>query len=186
MKRILVMLLILSSFSVTAQYTYQTPINQSSVPIVVVSTFKQQYKNPLVHSWNATHISYWYNDYSDGWYNDWYGTRTVVVYGYEKPNYFEVVFTKDPGEVSRAIYNRYGFWYETRTRLKGLPLEVLEGFAKTKYADWKRSTNKERMEAAGWPDAVYRFKVSKGIQSRIIRLDSKGNLVQERKMEYAD
>lgn len=186
MKKIILALLITVSYTAAAQYTYQIKVPESTVPSVIVMTFKKQYSNPLVHSWNTTHISYWYNDYSDGWYNNWYGTRTVAVHTYQQTNYFEVVFTQDPGEVSRAIYNRYGFWYETRTRISGLPAEVLEGLSKTKYADWKRSVNKERMEAAGWPDAIYRFKVSKGIQSHIIRLDSKGNLIQERPLEYQD
>mgnify|MGYP003655561595 CR=1 FL=1 len=182
----LIAILITVGFSASAQYTTQVQVNENVVPKVVVMTFKKQYDNPLVYKWNTTHISYWYSDYSDGWYNNWYGPRTVVMHSYQASNYFEVFFTKDPGEISIAIYNRYGFWYETRTRLTGLPPAVLEGLSKTKYAEWKRSTNKERIEAAGWPDDVYRFKVTKGIQSQIIRLDSKGNLVQERKMEYQD
>ena len=183
-KRFLLLLLVVANYHVAAQNTFLNNVNESSIPKVVALSFNWQYPNILEHSWHATHISYWYNDFGDGWYNDWYGSRTEATYSYQQANYYEVIFTKNPGEVSRAIYNQYGYWYETRTLLKALPPMIVELLNKTKYATWKCSINKERIEATGWPETVYRFKVTKGIQSFIIRLDSKGSLTQERKIEY--
>jgi len=103
-----------------------------------------------------------------------------VVYSYSKPSYYEVEFVADASELSRAIYNLNGYWYETRSQLRGLPLPIIEALQASKYANWKISPMKERIEAPGWPVDVYRFKVSKGLQARILRMDDQGNFIQEK------
>lgn len=162
---------------------YRQPANERVIPQAVLDTYREQYPNALVRGWYITHITYWQNDYSSGWYYDWYGQRNVVVYRYEKPTYFEVEFINDPGELSRAIYNVYGYWYETRSQLKGLPLPILEALKESEYAGWKISSLKERIESPLWPVDVYRFMVSKGMRSRIVRMDIKGNVIQAKQLK---
>jgi len=154
--------------------------NEAVIPKAVMKVFKEQYPDVMIKGWYVTHITYWQNDYSSGWYNDWYGQRNVVVYSYSKPSYYEVEFVADAGELSRAIYNLNGYWYETRSQLRGLPLPIIEALQASKYANWKISPMKERIEAPGWPVDVYRFKVSKGLQARILRMDDQGNFIQEK------
>jgi hypothetical protein len=38
----------------------------------------------------------------------------------------------------------------------------------------------EKIDVSEWPEIVYRFSVSKGIRTVIIRMDSNGNMVQAR------
>ncbi|MFC2100931.1 hypothetical protein ACFLRZ_03780 [Bacteroidota bacterium] len=159
----------------------RVPASEKAIPVVVLKAFKLSYPDALIKGWYITHITYWYNDMSSGWYSDWYGQRTIIVYVYEKPNYFEVEFIDQPGELSRAIFNKYGYWYETRTRLKGLPQIILESLKQTKYADWKRSVLVEKIESAEWPETIYRFRVSKGMKSILIRMNIKGEIIQEKK-----
>jgi len=162
------------------EYEQRLPAKKSVVPKAVLNTFNEQYPDVLVKGWYATHITYWYNDVSSGWYSDWYGTRPVVVYTYEKPNYFEVEFVGEYGGLSRSIYNRFGHWYETRTQLRGLPLTVMEALKQTKYADWKRSFLVEKIESDSWMETIYRFRMHKGLKSRIIRMNTEGQIIQER------
>ena len=183
LKRILpILFLCCITLSSVAQSStgYRVPAGIKAIPKVVQSTFTEQYPDVLLQGWFVTHITYWQNDISSGWYSDWYGERNYVVYRYEKPSYFEVEFMKDPGELSRAIYNLYGYWYETRTRISGLPTSVSDALKGTAYAGWKISTLKERIEGPGWPLAIYRFKVSKGLKAELIRVDEKGNIIQHR------
>ena len=155
------------------------PASEKSIPKLVVETFKTQYPEIFsMKSWYVTHLTYWLNDYSSDWYFGWYNQRTVVIYTYEKPNYYEVEFSINPNEKSRAIYNRYGYWYETRTQIKGLPKGILDAIKATKYNGWKISSTMEILESPMWPDEIYRFHVSKGIKSRIIRMDAEGNPIQ--------
>lgn len=158
--------------------SYRQPANAKAIPQLVKDTFRQQYPDVMLKGWFVTHISYWQNDISSSWYSDWYGQRTVVVYSFEKPTYFEVEFMNSPGELSRAIYNLYGYWYETRSQVRSLPSAVIDALKASEYSGWKVSPLKERIESPGWLLDVYRFKVSKGLKSRIIRIDSKGNIVQ--------
>lgn len=158
------------------------PAGEKAIPKIVLDTFKKQYPGVFVKSWYVTHITYWYNDISSNWYYDWYGPRKIVIYPYEKPNFFEVEFVDEPGELSRAIYNRYAYWYETRTQLSGLPKVIVESLKQSKYADWKRSNLIEKIESAEWPESVYRFKVSKGIQANIIRMNIKGEIIQDKQI----
>lgn len=172
---------VLSATLMQAQTTtraYRQSINPPAVPKLVMKTFTEQYPNVMVHGWFATHITYWQNDYSSGWYQDWYGSRSVMVYSYEKPTFFEVEFINGPGMRSRAIYNIHGYWYETRSQLKGLPKPILDRLKNSQYSDWKISALKELIEANGWPVDVYRFQVTKGMRSRILRMDDEGNIVQ--------
>lgn len=166
--------------STTAQ---RMPVPEKSIPNLLSVTFKSQYPDVLVHSWYATHITYWYSDISSNWYFGWYGERVIELYTYQENNFFEVEFTNTNGELSRAIYNRYGFWYETRSRLKGLPLAILEVLKTTKYAEWKRSPGTERIESHDRKGSVYRFHTYKGLRSRIVRIDENGEFVQEKLLE---
>ena len=161
------------------------PANVKAVPTVVVDIFKEQYPNVMVRGWFVTHISYWQQDISSGWYTDWYGNsrRNVVVYTYEKPNHYEVEFIDQFGLLSRAVYNRYGYWHETRSQLKGLPMVCINSLAESKYADWKRSAMSERIETADWPDPVYRFGMSKGWRYHIVKMNEMGEIVQ---VKYLD
>ena len=101
-----------------------------------------------------------------------------MVYTYEKPNYYEVEFINNPGELSRAIYNIYGYWYETRTQIKGLTMGIHEAFKASKYNGWKISKPMGKLESPMWPVEIYRLQVSKGIKSQILRMDDEGNLIQ--------
>jgi len=154
------------------------PASEKAIPKIVLNIFKEQYPDVLVKEWYITHLTYWQNDYSSDWYYGWYGQRIVVVYTYEKPNYFEVEFIKNPGELSRAIYNIYGYWYETRTQINGLTMGIHDALKASKYSDWKISTTKEKLESPMWPVEIYRFQVSKGLKSSIIRMDAQGNFIQ--------
>lgn len=154
------------------------PASEKSIPKMVTSTFKEQYPDVLLIGWYVTHLTYWQNDYSSDWYSGWYGQRTVVIYTYEKPNYYEVEFINNPGELSRAIYNVYGYWYETRTQIKGLTMPIIEALKTSKYNGWKISAIKEKLESPMWPVDIYRFQVSKGLKSEIIRMDAGGNIIQ--------
>lgn len=156
------------------------PANEKSIPLIVSGTFKMQYPTSILRGWYVTHLTYWQNDYSSDWYYGWYGQRTVVVYGYQQANYFEVEFSLDPGELSRAIYNIYGHWYETRTQIKGLTVDIHKALDNSKYADWKLSSIMEKLDSPAWPVEIYRFQVSKGLRSRIIRMDADGNIIQIR------
>ena len=157
-------------------------IPEKNIPKEVIRSFRDLYPNITMRTWYTTHISYWYSDYRTDWYGNWYENRVVVESNFQQPNYYEVNFLEGPGEVSRAMFNKYGFWYETRTQLTMLPQNVQDALAKTQYADWKRSRHKEKIEAPGWPLPVYRFRVTKGIKSKIIRIDDRGNIIQEREI----
>ncbi|NNC94243.1 MAG: hypothetical protein HKN92_01695 [Chitinophagales bacterium] len=178
------MLILTSILPVSSQTTVaqRVPASEKVIPPIVLHAFNKQYPNSLLKGWFVTHISYWQGDYSSGWYTDWYGPRSITIYRFEKPTYFEVEFINaaNPGEISRAIYNVYGYWYETRSMIKGLPMKVIESLKNSDYGGWKISEFKERIESPGWPVDVYRFKVSKGLKSKIIRIDEQGNLVQAR------
>ncbi|MCF8369484.1 MAG: hypothetical protein K9G76_10615 [Bacteroidales bacterium] len=171
-----------SSHSQT-KLAYRQPANVKAIPKLVVDIFNKQYPGAMVSGWFVTHITYWQNDISSGWYSDWYGQRQVVVYTFEKPAYFEVEFSTEPGELSRAIYNIYGYWYETRTQISGLPRLLQENLNTSEYGGWKISRLKEMLESPAWPGKVYRFQVSKGLKARIIRMDDLGNIIQAKYLE---
>ncbi|MDT8393230.1 MAG: hypothetical protein RQ761_05275 [Bacteroidales bacterium] len=177
---LLTFLLIASSITVYAQnvIAQRQPASEKSIPRIVLSTFKEQYPDVLLKGWYVTHLTYWQNDYSSDWYYGWYGQRTVVIYTYQKPNYYEVEFMDNPGELSRAIYNIYGYWHETRTQIKGLTMGIHDALKASKYRDWKISTTKEKLASPMWPVEIYRFQVSKGLKSQIIRMDADGNIIQ--------
>lgn len=185
---ITITLVLVFIFSATLSVNSQSVIAQrqaagvKSIPKVVLSTFQEKYPDVLVRNWYVTHLTYWQNDYSSDWYNAWYGQRTVVIYTYEKPNFYEVEFIDNPGETSRAIYNIYGYWYETRTLIKGLSKGILEALKNSKYSAWKISPIMEKLESPAWPDPIYRFHVSKGLKSHIIRMDAEGNLIQNKNL----
>lgn len=156
------------------------------VPELVIEMFQAQYPNVLLKGYFVTHLVYWQNDYSSDWYSGWYSQRTVVIYTYEQPNYYEIEFINNPGELSRAIYNKYGYWYETRTQIKGLTMAILDALKASKYNGWKISSVKEKLESPDWPVEIYRFQVSKGVKAKILRMDAKGNIIQVKEIENLD
>ncbi|MCD4732303.1 MAG: hypothetical protein K8R74_16985 [Bacteroidales bacterium] len=183
----LIIILLFLSSTLFAQgqevIAYRQKINEKSLPAIVVETFKKQYHEVFLEGWYETHLVHWQNDLHSNWYDEWYIERTVVIYTYEKPNYYEVEFIYNPGEQSRAIYNIHGYWHETRTQINGLPMAIVEALKETKYKNWKLSIHMEKMESPMWPVAIYRFKVSKGIKSHIIRMDPEGNIIQAKILE---
>ena len=96
---------------------------------------------------------------------------------FEKPSYYEVDFQQD-NESSRAIFNRFGQWFETRTKIKSMPEEVTLGLKHSEFGDWIWSDHKERIEAIGQNGYIYRLQVSNGKNTYILRLDESGEIVQ--------
>lgn len=158
--------------------TYRQKINEKKLPAVVVENFNKKYQDVFLEGWYETHLIHWQNDLHTNWYDEWYIDRTIVIYTYEKPNYYEVEFIYNPGEQSRAIYNIHGYWHETRTQINGLPEAIVTTIQQSKYKDWNLSVHMEKMESPMWPLAIYRFQVKHGIKSHIISMDSEGNIVQ--------
>lgn len=156
---------------------YRQPINIKAIPKIVTKTFSEQYPDVHLLGWYSTHITYWQNDYSSGWYNNWYGHRSIVVYKYEKPTYFEVEFIDDDGNDSRSIYDYTGYWVETRSKITELPNPILNTLTRSIYSVWHVSPLKERIESPRW-STIYRFNVYKGKKSRILRMDIEGNIIQ--------
>lgn len=152
-------------------------IDNNNVPKKVRENFKQRYPNAFVKMWYVTSITYWYQDYGPAYYNGWYQPRTVVVYNFNEPANYEVEFTNDY-ENSRAIYNRYGAWFETRTAVYHLPDLIKEAVEASEFGNWKWSDYKERIEAPGMPSSVYRMQVSSRQMSQIIRINEEGKIVQ--------
>ena len=149
----------------------------NNVPQKVRTEFKTRYPDAFVKMWYITSISYWYQDYGSANYNAWYQPRTVVVYNFNEPANYEVEFINGY-ENSRAIFNRYGAWFETRTKVIELPGKVLKALEDSEYSTWKWSDYKERLEAPGMPGSVYRLQVSEQQLSQIIRINDTGKIIQ--------
>ena len=181
-KKILIILLILISCTVCAQQAkkYRQLIEDQFVPKIVRANFKSQYPQSAIVIWYVSHITYWYENYAPGWYGEWYGPeRTTVVYTFQNPSYFEVDFYRNK-ENSRAIYNRYGHWFETRTKVSTLPDTIGNVLRQSGYEEWTWSKHKERIEAPDMIGHVYRLQVTNGRDSRIIRINEDGEIVQVR------
>ena len=176
---ILVILFFVPFSSVLAQQqvSYRVVQDDHAVPKEVRAAFKAHYPETFLSIWYTSHITYWYEDYAPSWYGSWYPVRQTVVYKFEKPAYYEVDFqiNKEP---SRAIYSRYGQWFETRTRIKELPEEVHIGLKESDFGDWMWSEHKERIEAMGVPGYIYRLQVTNRKNTYIIRLNEYGEVVQ--------
>nr|NQU94087.1 PepSY-like domain-containing protein [Bacteroidota bacterium] len=153
------------------------PVETIDIPKKVRSEFKIRYPDAMVKMWYVTNITYWYQDYGPSYYNNWYQPRTVVVYKFNEPANYEVEFMNDY-ENSRAIFNRYGVWFETRTEVYQLPEEILSKLDKSEFGSWKWSDYKERIEAPGMPGSVYRMQVSNRQSSHVIRLNDDGKVIQ--------
>jgi len=180
-RRLIITYLLLLPFLIShAQevITYRQKTDEKKLPAIVVENFLKKYQDVFLEGWYETHLIHWQNDLHYNWYDEWYIDRTIVIYTYEKPNYYEVEFIYNPGEQSRAIYNIHGYWHETRTQINGLPAAIVEALRETKYKDWNLSVHMEKMESPMWPLAIYRFQVKHGIKSHIISMDPDGNLVQ--------
>ena len=174
-----------SAFAQT-KVEYRKTASVKAIPKIVIDSFREHYPNVLVQGWYSTHLTYWQQDRSSGWYSDWYGQRSFVAFSYEKPTYFEVEFIDQPGEISRVIFDLHGYWYETRSKVKALPLTVQEGLKQSEYNGWWVSDLKERIGSPGWPIDVYRFNVTKRSQSLILRMDEKGNIIQAKYLGEED
>ncbi len=165
------------SFYGQGQKSYRQIIETNNVPKEVRKNFNLRYPQSFVKMWYITNIAYWYEDYGPSYYSGWYQPRTVVVYKFNEPSNYEVEFLNN-NENSRAIFNRYGQWFETRTHIVNLPEEISSALKESSFGNWKISDYKERIEAPGMPGSVYRMQVSKNQMSHIIRIDDDGKIVQ--------
>jgi hypothetical protein len=127
--------------------------------------------------WYTSHITYWYEDYSQTWYGEWYPVRQVVIHKLENPANYEVKFNRN-SEKSRDIFNRYGQWFETRTKIDSLPETVASFLRKSGFGDWIWSDHKERIEAIGAPAPFYRLQVSNRLVSQIHDMNESGEIFQ--------
>jgi hypothetical protein len=157
--------------------SYRIVLDDQQVPKEVRAEFKARYPKTFMGIWYSSHITYWYEDYAPTWYGSWYPVRQTVIHKFEKTAYYEVDFQID-NESSRAIFNRYGQWFETRTRIKELPEPVIIGLKDSDFGDWIWSDHKERIEAMGIPGFIYRLQVTNKRLSYIIRLNEFGEIVQ--------
>ncbi len=174
---LIIILSITSCFYGQNSRAYRQMVDINNLPKNVRSEFKIRYPNAFVKMWYITSITYWYEDYGPTYYNGWYQPRTVVVYKFDQPSYYEVEFFNQD-ENSRAIFNRYGSWFETRTQVIKLPDNIIEALQNSDFAGWKISDYKERIEAPGMVNSVYRMNVSNGHLSQIIRISQSGKIVQ--------
>lgn len=180
MKKILIVTLsLLLTISVFGQgsRSYRLPVEVNDVPKNIRAEFNMRYPKAFVKMWYVTSVTYWYEDYGPDYYNDWYQPRTVVVYKFDQPANYEVEFYTN-NENSRALYNRYGIWFETRTPSVVLPENVRQALLTSEFGTWTWSQYKERIEAPGMPGSVYRLQVSKNRQTHIIRINDQGKIVQ--------
>jgi hypothetical protein len=174
---VFLMTALLSELSAQQEVSYRIVLDDKQVPREVLAGFKAKYPDTYMSIWYTSHITYWYEDYAPSWYGTWYPVRQTVVHKFEKPAYYEVDF-KLNNESSRAIFNRYGQWFETRTKINALPEEVASGLRESEFGEWKPSNHKERIEVAGSPDYVYRLQVTNRKLSYILRLNEAGEVVQ--------
>lgn len=186
MTRLIALLIIFgfqfNTISGQGENSYRKLVDGQYVPKEVRTTFKKMYPNVFFSLWYTSHAVYWYEDYAPGWYGNWYPTRQVMVIKLEKPAYYEVDF-QFQGNPTRAIFNRYGQWFEARSRLTVLPPEVESGLRNSEYGDWIRSDHKEQLFIPGHNGAIYRLRVSDRKHSCIIRLNENGGVVQ---VKYLD
>jgi hypothetical protein len=159
------------------QVSYRVLLDDQQVPKVVRDSFKTQYPQTFMSLWYTSHITYWYEDYSQTWYGAWYPVRQTIVHKFEKPAYYEVEFDIN-GEKSRAIFSRYGQWFETRIKISNLPETIASSLRESEYGDWIWSEHKERIKALGAPEPFYRLQVSNREVSHILRLNEFGEIIQ--------
>ncbi len=178
-KIIIAAILFLNVWGLMAQQkgSYRILLDDQQVPKIVRDSFKSRYPQTLISIWYTSHITYWYEDYAQTWYGAWYPTRQMVVHKYEQPAYYEVDFNRN-GETSRAIFNRYGQWFETRTKISSLPDTVASSLKESEFGDWIWSDHKERIEAIGAPGPFYRLQVSDRKVSYILRMNESGEIIQ--------
>lgn len=180
MKKIVLLFTLLTvviSFNGQNVKTYRQMIEINNLPKNVRTEFKNRYPQAFVKMWYITSITYWYEDYGPSNYNGWYKSRMVVTYRFDQPSYYEVEFLNQD-ENSRAIFNRYGNWFETRTKVYNLPENIVKALQESEFGTWTWSDYKERIEAPGMLSSVYRMHVSKGHLSQIIRINENGKIVQ--------
>ena len=56
----------------------------------------------------------------------------------------------------------------------------METLKTPQFDGWKVSPLKEKMESPAWPVEIYRFRISKGVKSKILRMDDQGNIIQSK------
>lgn len=175
------MLFLITTTSVTlkaqAAKTYRVLVEDQFVPREVRVGFKAKYPNAFLVLWYTSHVTYWYEDYAPSWYGNWYPERQVIVHKLEKPAYYEADFQLT-GNPSRALFNRFGQWFETRSRIKELPETVVQGLKNSEFGDWMWSEHKERVFIPGYEGEIYRLMVSNKRNSYIVRLNEKGEILQ--------
>ena len=172
-------LLFIPLYALMAQreVSYRMVLDDSQVPKEIRAAFRTKYPQTFFTIWYTSHITYWYEDYAQTWYGAWYPVRETVIHRFEKPAYYEVDFQQN-NETSRAIFSRFGQWFETRTKISALPEEVALGLKETEFGDWIWSDHKERIEALGIPGYIYRLQVSNRKFTYIIRLNEYGEVIQ--------
>lgn len=180
MKKTILLLIFLSAglcFFGQNSRNYRQVVETNEVPKQVRNEFRTRYPQAFLKMWYVTNVSYWYEDYGPSYYNGWYQPRQVVVYRFDQPSYYEVEFLHQD-ENARAIFNRYGVWFETRTQVYHLPEVVDKALKNSEYATWTLSDYKERIEIPGLSGSVYRMHVAKGHLSSILRLRDDGKIIQ--------
>ncbi len=179
-KSILMTALLFSvSFSLLAQreVSYRILLDDKQVPIEVLAAFNTRYPGTFMSLWYTSHITYWYEDYAQTWYGTWYPTRQTVFHTFEKPTHYEVDFQIQQ-EASRAIFSRYGQWFETRTKIRVLPDNVALGLKNSEFGDWLWSDHKEKIQTLGFEGYIYRLQVTNRRNTYIVRLNEQGEVVQ--------
>lgn len=178
-KIIITAILFVSVWGLSAQQkaTYRILLDDQQVPKVVRDSFNSRYPQTFMSLWYTSHITYWYEDYAQTWYSTWYPTRQTIVHKFEKPAYYEVDFNRN-GEKSRAIFNRYGQWFETRTKINSLPDNAASSLRESEFGDWIWSDHKERIEVIGAQEPFYRLQVSNRKVFYILRLNESGEIIQ--------
>ena len=173
----LLLFMLLGPLLAQREVSYRIVLDDEQVPKEVMEAFKSKYSQVPFFIWYTSHLTYWYEDYAQTWYGAWYPVRQTVVHRFEKPAYYEVDF-KLVNESSRAIFSRYGQWFETRTKISNFPEQVLQGLNNSEFGDWHWSEHRERIEAIGLPGSVYRLQVSKQGNAYLVRLNESGEIIQ--------
>lgn len=155
------------------------------LPPIIENEFNVKYSGAQNVSWKVSHVTYWFNDNVDDWYDDWYSNRVAVDYKFDRANFYQVTFLNSDGELSKALYTKFGYWYETRTKINKLPSSVKKGISNSNYKNWTQSVHMEKIESVAWPITVYRIEVKFEKRKHIIRLDEKGNILQIKKLNDA-
>jgi hypothetical protein len=162
MRAVILVSLILPVLERAAQNVkmYRQPVEDQYVPKIVRNNFRTQYPQSAISIWYISHIIYWYEDYAPVWYADWYDSgRRVTIYTFEYPAYYEVDFYRNQLN-SPVIFNHYGHWFETRTRISELPDPDAKTLREEGFPEHALSNHRERIEAPDMTGSVYRLQAA--------------------------